>query len=140
MIKLKILSIGKTKEKWLNDAFNEYVKRLSASVQIESAWAKDDAQLIEWAQKENFYLCLDPAGRLFTSEEFAHFLIQQWEKGGARLTLIIGGAEGLPAEIKQKGSLISLSPLTFTHQMTRLVLIEQIYRSIEIQKGSHYHK
>lgn len=140
MIKLKILSVGKTKEKWLNEAFNEYVQRLSASVQIESAWAKDDAQLIEWAQKENLALCLDPAGRLFTSEEFAHFLIQQWERGGSRLTLIIGGAEGLPAEIKEKGSLISLSPLTFTHQMTRLVLIEQIYRSVEIQKGSHYHK
>lgn len=140
MIKLKIISVGKTKEKWLNDAFNEYVKRLSTTIQIESAWAKDDAQLIEWTLKENSYLCLDPAGRLFTSEELAHFLTQQWEKGGSRLTLIIGGAEGLPTEIKQKGILISLSPLTFTHQITRLVLIEQIYRTIEIQKGSNYHK
>lgn len=140
MIKLKILSVGKTKEQWLNDAFNEYVKRLSASVHIESVWAKDDAQLIEWARKESFYLCLDPAGRLFTSEELAHFFVQQWEKGGSRLTLIIGGAEGLPTEIKQRGILISLSPLTFTHQITRLVLIEQIYRATEIQKGSQYHK
>lgn len=140
MLKLKILSVGKTKEKWLNDAFNEYVKRLKPSVQIESLWAKDTPHLIEWAKKENYYLCLDPAGRLFTSEELSFFLTQQWEKEGSRLTLIIGGAEGLPPEIKHKGNLISLSPLTFTHQITRLVLIEQIYRVIEIQKGSNYHK
>lgn len=140
MIKLKILSVGKTKEKWLNEAFNEYLKRLTASVQVDSLWAKDDDQLVEWAQKESSYISLDPTGRLFTSEQLAHFLIQQWEKKGSRLTLIIGGAEGLPTEIKQRGTLISLSPLTFTHQITRLVLIEQIYRTIEIQKGSQYHK
>jgi 23S rRNA (pseudouridine1915-N3)-methyltransferase len=140
MLKLKILSVGKTKEKWLDEAFSEYVKRLKPSVQIECLWAKDSSQLMEWAQKESSYLCLDPAGSLFTSEELAHFLFQQWEKNGSRLTLIIGGAEGLPTELKQKGLLISLSPLTFTHQITRLVLIEQVYRTIEIQKGSHYHK
>lgn len=140
MLRLKILSVGKTKEKWLDEAFNEYVKRLKPSVQIACSWAKDTSQLIEWAEKENSLIGLDPNGRSFTSEEFAKFFIQQWEKGGARLTLIIGGAEGLPSELKQKIPLISLSPLTFTHQITRLVLIEQIYRSIEIQKGSHYHK
>jgi 23S rRNA (pseudouridine1915-N3)-methyltransferase len=140
MLKLKILSVGKTKVGWLDEAFNEYVKRLRSSVQIECLWTKNTPQLIEWAQKENSYLCLDPAGQLFTSEELSQFLSQQWEKRDSRLTLIIGGAEGLPQELKQKGVLISLSPLTFTHQMTRLVLIEQIYRTIEIQKGSHYHK
>lgn len=140
MIKLKILSIGKTKEKWLDEAFNEYVKRLKSFVHVECIWAKDSTQLIEWAQKESSYLCLDPSGRLLTSEKFAQYLIQQWEMGGSRLTLIIGGAEGLPLELKQNGILLSLSPLTFTHQITRLVLIEQIYRTIEIQKGSQYHK
>lgn len=144
MIKIKIFSVGKTKEPWLNEAFNEYIKRLSASVQVEIAWARDDAQLVEWAQKEHSYLSLDPNGRLLTSEEFSRFLAQQWEREGSRLTFIIGGAEGLPKEIKakgkEKGLLLSLSPLTFTHQITRLVLIEQIYRAIEIQKGSHYHK
>jgi 23S rRNA (pseudouridine1915-N3)-methyltransferase len=140
MLKLKILSVGKTKEKWLDNAFNEYVKRLKPSVHIECKWAKDTAQLVEWVQKEGAYLCLDPEGRLFTSEEWAHFLTQQWEKGGSRLTFVIGGAEGLPPEIKQQSNAISLSPLTFTHQITRLVLIEQIYRAIEIQKGTQYHK
>lgn len=140
MLKLKVLSIGKIKEKWLTDALNEYIKRLQSIVQIEYLWAKDENQLVEWAHKEHHFLCLDPAGRLFTSEELATFLIQQWERGGSRLTILIGGAEGLPANLKQQGRLISLSPLTFTHQMTQLILLEQIYRAIEIQKGSNYHK
>ena len=140
MLKLKILSIGKTKEKWLEEAVNDYTKRLKSTVQIEYLWAKDTPQLIEWARKESYYICLDPSGKLFSSEEFSQFLSEEWEKGGSRLTLLIGGAEGLPSEIKQKSLLISLSPLTFTHQITRLVLIEQIYRAIEIQKGSRYHK
>lgn len=140
MLKLKLLSVGKTKEKWLDEGFQEYIKRLKSSVQIECLWAKDSSQLLEWAHKENSYVCLDPAGRLFTSEEFSYFLCQQWEKEGSRLTLIIGGAEGLPSELKQKGNLLSLSPLTLTHQLVRLVLIEQVYRAIEIQKRSPYHK
>lgn len=140
MLKLKILSIGKTKEKWIEDGFDEYVKRLKPFVTIEYAWAKENSQLIEWVRKEKNLICLDPNGKLFTSPDFSQFIFQQWEIGGSSLTSIIGGAEGLPQEIKSKGTLISLSPLTFTHQMTRLIFIEQIYRSIEIQKGSQYHK
>jgi len=140
MLKLKLIGVGKTKEKWLHDGMNEYIKRLKSSVQIEAMWAKDDAQLMEWTQKENHYLCMDPSGQTFTSEEFSLFLMRQWEARGSRLTMVIGGAEGLKPELKQRGVLISLSPLTFTHQITRLVLIEQIYRAIEIDKGSLYHK
>lgn len=140
MLKLKILSIGKTKEKWLEEAFSEYVKRLKPILQVECLWAKDNSQLTEWTQKENCAICLDPTGRLFSSEEFSKFLAGEWEKGGSRLTFVIGGAEGLPLELKKTKTLISLSPMTFTHQMTRLVLIEQVYRTTEIQKGTNYHK
>lgn len=140
MLKVKILSVGKTKEAWLEEAIQEYLKRLKSSVAFEFAWAKDDAQLIEIAQKEPAAIALDPKGRLLTSEEFSTFLDQKFIEGGARLTLIIGGAEGLPPLLKSKLSLISLSPMTFTHQITRLILIEQIYRALEIQKGSRYHK
>ena len=62
------------------------------------------------------------------------------ERGGSRLSFIIGGAEGLPAEVRADATLVSLSRLTFTHQMARLVLAEQIYRATEIRKGSGYHK
>lgn len=139
MLKLNILSVGRTKEKWLEEAFEEYIKRLKPYAQISCLWAKDDAQLIEWAKKEGSFIGLDPAGRLMTSEEFSEFLMHSWEKGGSRLSMVIGGAQGLPDELK-KAPLISLSPLTFTHQITRLVLIEQIYRALEIQRGSQYHK
>jgi 23S rRNA (pseudouridine1915-N3)-methyltransferase len=139
MLKLTILSVGKTKDKWLEEAFNEYLKRLKPFVQVQCHWAKDDLQLIEWAEREGSYIGLDPTGRLMTSELFSDFLMQAWERGGSRLTLIIGGALGLPKELKQ-APLISLSSLTFTHQITRLVLIEQIYRALEIHKGTQYHK
>jgi 23S rRNA (pseudouridine1915-N3)-methyltransferase len=140
MLKLKILSIGKSKEKWLEEALREYTKRLKPYMTIEWLWAKDNAQLIEWAQKEPLFICLDPAGCLFTSEQFAVFLEQLWEKNRSRLTIVIGGPEGLPPILIQRAQLISLSPLTFTHQMTRLILIEQIYRALEINRGSSYHK
>lgn len=140
MLKLKILSIGKTKEQWLIEAVNEYMKRLQPSIKVESLWAKDDVQLIEWTHKEPYFIALDPAGRLMNSPDLSSFLQRRWEEGGSRLTCVIGGPEGLPEEIRKRGELLSLSPLTFTHQITRLLLFEQIYRALEIQKKSNYHK
>jgi 23S rRNA (pseudouridine1915-N3)-methyltransferase len=139
-MKIKILSVGKTKELWLEQAFTEYSRRLKGSLEIECLWAKNTPQLTEWAFKEKGVVCLDPQGSQYTSEQFSSFLWQQLEKNGARLTMIIGAAEGLPPEVKKLGPLISLSPLTFTHQIARLILIEQIYRALEISKGSNYHK
>lgn len=140
MLKLKIFSIGKTKEAWLEAAIAEYTKRLQSTVLIEFIWARDNQHLVDLAKKEPMLICLDPTGRLMASEPFSAFIIQCWEKGGSRLAIVIGGAEGLPSELKNAALLVSLSPLTFTHQLTRLILIEQIYRTLEIQKGSHYHK
>ena len=140
MLKLKIFSIGKTKESWLEDALQEYIKRLKPFMTIEWIWAKDNSQLTEYASKELTVICLDPEGELLTSQRFASFFDLSWQKGGSRLAIVIGGAEGLPSPLKIKYPLISLSRLTFTHQMTRLILIEQLYRSIEISKGSNYHK
>lgn len=140
MLKLKIFSVGKTKEKWLEEAFKEYEKRLKPVMHIECGWAKDSQTLLEWAQKEPNVICLDPQGTLVSSEKFAEVLEQAWIKGGSRLTIIIGGAEGLPELLKKQFQLISFSPMTFTHQITRLILIEQLYRASEIQKGTQYHK
>lgn len=139
MLKLTILSVGKTKEKWLEEAFEEYIKRLKPYVEINCMWVKTNAQLTECAKKEKFCIGLDPAGHLMDSPEFSEFMMKSWEKGGSSVTMLIGGAEGLPKELKT-GQLISLSYMTFTHQITRLVLIEQIYRAIEISKGTQYHK
>ena len=138
MLKVKIISIGKTKEPWLEEALDDYLKRLSPFVQIETVWAKNEQQMMNLALSNA--IGLDPNGKMFDSLEFAGFLQQQFEKQGSRITFVIGGADGLPLQIKQNAPLISLSKLTFTHQITRLVLIEQLYRAMEITKGSPYHK
>ncbi len=140
MQKLKVISVGKTKQKWLDDAIKEYIKRLSQTLEMEFIWAKDDDGLIKLVNKEDNVVCLDPQGKMYTSEQFSEFILDRFEKGGSRLSLVIGGAEGLPPEFKLKHPLISLSKMTFTHQCTRLILIEQIYRAFEISRGSKYHK
>lgn len=139
MYKIRILSVGKTKESWLDDGVNEYLKRLKQTAVFEFIWTKSEEQLLDLSLKEPNIICLDPAGSQFTSEQFSKFLISQLEEYGSRLSFIIGGPDGL-SPILKKYPLISLSPMTFTHQMTRLVLIEQIYRGLEIAKGSRYHK
>lgn len=140
MQKIRIFSIGKTKEEWLDSAIKEYLNRLKSTHTIEFIWAKNDAQLVELATKEPLLICLDEKGSLMTSEQFAVFFQKNLEQGGARLAIAIGGAEGLPIQLKSPYQQISLSPMTFTHQLVRLVLIEQIYRAVEINKGSKYHK
>ena len=140
MPKIKIISVGKNKEKWLEEAIAEYIKRLRPTHQIEFLWLQEDRELAPAVTKEKNVICLDAAGKSLTSEQFAAHFQHHLEKGGARLTYVIGGAEGLNDELRQNYTLISLSPLTFTHQMVRLILIEQIYRATEILKGSKYHK
>jgi 23S rRNA (pseudouridine1915-N3)-methyltransferase len=141
MYKVKIYTIGKTKEDWLQEALKEYESRLKSSLLVEWILTKNTEQLKQFLEKETNFLCLDPQGKLFSSEEFSTFLIQSLRDYHARLNFVIGGAEGIPTVLKAKSrSLISLSPLTFTHQMTRLILVEQIYRALEIDKGSAYHK
>ena len=140
MFKLRILTIGKTKEAWLDQAIGEYVKRLKPAASFDWVLAKDDEQLVQLVQKEPSYICLDPQGKQMPSEEFSHFLMETLVKEKSRLTFVIGGAEGLPLSLKKDRQTISLSLMTFTHQLTRLVLCEQIYRAFEIAKGSQYHK
>lgn len=140
MIKIRIISVGKTKESWLEEALDEYVKRLRSTLQVEFAYAKNDAQLLEWLGKESRVIALDPQGKLQTSEAFSSFLYEQIEAGGSRLAFVIGGPDGLPPSLRKNALLLSLSPLTFTHQLARLVLLEQLYRAVEIAKGTPYHK
>ncbi len=139
-MKLTIYSVGKTKEAWLEEAIALYVNRLKSLIQVQFVIAKSDDQLISLVEKERFLIGLDPQGEELTSESFSQFLVQSLEKGGARAAFLIGGAEGIPQELRKRIPLISLSKLTFTHQIARLILIEQIYRGFEIKKGTGYHK
>ncbi|HSX26048.1 MAG TPA: 23S rRNA (pseudouridine(1915)-N(3))-methyltransferase RlmH [Chlamydiales bacterium] len=134
MFKVKVLTIGRSKESWLAEALAEYEKRLQGKLQLEWHFAKNNPQLITWARQEPSLIALDPKGELLTSEQFSQKIVKN-----SRLHFLIGGAEGIPAEIPTPIKW-SLSPLTFTHQMTRLILLEQLYRALEIEKGSAYHK
>jgi 23S rRNA (pseudouridine1915-N3)-methyltransferase len=140
MYKLRIYSVGKTKEDWLEAAIAEYVKRLQNIAAIEFVLLKNDEQLTASVEKEEAVICLDPAGQMMDSKKFSSFLMKQLESCGSRLAFVIGGPEGLPEVFRKKYSLLSFSPMTFTHQIIRLILIEQLYRAFEIGKGSRYHK
>ncbi len=136
MRKIKIYLVGKTKERWLEEALSEYEKRLTPFCSLEWIVAKDDPHLLDLLKHERELIALDPAGELMTSEKFSKFIASS----PARLTLVIGGADGLPPEIRSRGKHLSLSPLTFTHQITRLVLAEQLYRAFQIDAGTPYHR
>jgi 23S rRNA (pseudouridine1915-N3)-methyltransferase len=141
MYKIKVYTIGKIKEDWLQEALGEYEGRLKSSLSLEWILAKNDEQLKQFLEKETNFICLDPQGKPFSSEEFSLFLIKSLQDCHSRLCFVIGGSEGIPAALKTKArSLISLSKMTFTHQITRLILVEQIYRALEIDKGTAYHK
>ena len=135
MRKLEIISIGKTREKWLQEALLEYEKRLKPKLQI------DWKIVSNFAKVEPPYIALDVQGELVNSVKLSHKLISLFDQCGSRLSFLIGGSEGIEREILDKSIWRwSLSPLTFTHQMTRLIVLEQLYRSFEIDAGSKYHK
>lgn len=135
MYKFKIITIGKIKEQWLKNAIYEYEKRLTDRAKIDWILLKNEKKLKDQIEKEKIFICLDQKGKSYTSKSFSK-LIQK-----NNISFVIGNDIGLPLIIKNKAFLtISLSNLTFTHQMTRLILIEQIYRSLEIIKNSNYHK
>ncbi len=141
MYKVKILSIGKCKEEWLSSALADYARRLGSILSIEWILAKDDAALTALVRKEASYIILDIQGKCLDSLHFAKWLKKALVDGGARLSFVIGGAEGLAKEVREGAhDAISLSPLTFTHQLARLILLEQLYRALEIDRGSPYHK
>ena len=140
MFKIKILTIGKNKEKWLQEALDLYTSRLRAIASISFMYIKDNHQLISLLKKESYIILLDSQGKHLSSTEFHNMLYEELEKNGSHLTFVIGGPEGLPKSLLTAHHSISLSSLTFTHQIARLILLEQIYRATEIAKGSQYHK
>ena len=146
--RVKIYSVGKEgrDEPWITTAINEYTKRLRGTLEVECVWVRDDAALLASVRKSadasETAIVLDERGPTCTSTQFADRLYDGLEAGGSRLSFFIGGADGLPPSLKseKRERLLSLSSLTFPHQVARLLLVEQIYRSSEIRKGSGYHK
>ena len=155
-MKIELLFLGKTKDSFLSEGIDEYYSRLThyVSVSVKILKVKGKAQWNDAITKEQegrlllshvpagtFKVVLDSRGRQFTSEEMAG-LIDSWELQGTRqISFLIGGALGLSSEVVQGADLLfSLSRMTFTHDMTRLFLLEQLYRAFTIKAGEKYHK
>jgi len=158
-MKIKIYCIGKIKEQYLKDGINEYLKRISAYSNVEIVEVADskvrdnpNASDIEKAKNEegervlklvktDYLIGLDLNKKELTSEEFASFLQNKLLEGGSNVSFVIGGSYGLSDALKERcNTSISLSKLTFLHQMTRLILLEQIYRAFKILNNETYHK
>jgi len=149
-LEVKIRMVGRKNggEKWLEAAYSTYETRLKpTNLKVTTQYHKSDHELIKGteadANKNHKVILLDPLGNMFTSETFSENMYRWLEEGGSRLTFVIGGAEGLPDDLKKgrnKQTMLSLGMLTFTHQFARILLMEQVYRASEIRKGSGYHK
>lgn len=156
-MRFELLFLGKTKEKYLAAGIEDFCNRLNryAEVEIktlkEIKWGSNEspekikkeetARLLAACTQPTMIVALDPGGKQASSEELAQ-LLQQWEEQGRRkITFIIGGPLGLAQPIRQSADLLlSLSAMTFTHEMARLLLLEQLYRASSIRAGSKYHK
>lgn len=137
MIEIHIYTVGKTKEQWVINTCKEYIKRLKPWARVVFNAVKDDTQLIQALEKVSRYIILDVKGKQMSSPEFAQCV----ENQGSRIIFVIGGPTGLPQKVMEGAALsISLSPMTFTHQVIRIILVEQLYRAYTIQKNIPYHK
>ena len=159
-MKIKIVTVGKLKEKYLKDGIAEYSKRLSRFANLEMIELADEKTPDRASDSENqkileiegtrilskigdrdFVIVLAIEGKTLSSEEFSKQLEQAPINGFSTLTFVIGGSLGLSPQVKKRANLsISFGRLTLPHQLMRLVVVEQIYRAFTIQQGSPYHK
>jgi len=159
-MQVHIIAVGKIKEKYLQLGISEYEKRLrlyvklqimeiseekrqaDASPAVESvAKAKEGERIIAVIPESSFIIALDVRGKTWSSEELAD-AFRQWELAGQNnLAFVIGGDLGLSPDVLSRSDMrLSLSKMTFTHPMARILLLEQIYRAFRILRGEPYHK
>ena len=147
-MRINIVAIGKLKEKFLIEAAKEYLKRMKtiATIEIieiaECKTIEDEGEKILNRLNKNSWICLlDVFGENISSEQFAEKFSKLTLNGQSEFTFIIGGAFGVSENLRKIANFkLSLSKMTFTHQMTRLILIEQIYRAFKINRNETYHK
>ena len=131
--RLSINAIGKIKKNWIREGINQYKKRMPDLIINESKSFN-----INNIPVNNIIICLSEEGKSFTSVELTSLLLKFKNK---KINFLIGNADGIPSDIKEKSHLLlSLSSLTFPHELARLILLEQIYRAISISNNSPYHR
>lgn len=158
-MKITIVTAGKIKEKYLTAGINEFLKRLGpfANVKIveineekmkdnpseaekQQTLQQEGQRLLRQVPEGSYLFVLDVYGQQLSSEKLAAKLDRLALQGRSNITFLIGGAFGLSEEVRQAADFrLSFSPMTFTHQMIRLLLVEQIYRCFKINRGEKYH-
>ena len=160
MLSIRLVCVGKLREQFFVDAFNEYSKRLSAYCKFECAELNEtklgsspsdkeiaaaldkEAADIERALGKDAYviaMCVD--GMQLKSEDLAQRISSLAVAGRGRICFVIGGSFGISPRIKQRADMrLSMSEMTFPHHLARVMLAEQIYRAFKISEGSKYHK
>ena len=151
-MRLKILWVGKSREKWCKEAVAEYAGRIRRYAKLELCEVRDEkgTEAEEMRRRECERLerqipagaalvLLDEAGEQMDSPGLAAFIGRHRDNGIGEMVFAIGGAYGFSEEFRRRGRLLSLSKMTFTHQMVRPFLLEQIYRAFTILNGEPYH-
>ena len=156
-MKIKIIALGKIKEKYLKSGIDEFLKRLTpyasvSVVELNPIEIKDenlkDKTLLDEGEKIlsnikplDFVITLEIEGQQFSSEDFAQKIKDLTNNGTQEIVFVIGSSCGIGKNVSTRADLkMSMSKMTFLHEFARLILIEQIYRAFKINKGEKYHK
>ena len=159
-MKITLITVGKIKEKYLKDAMAEYQKRLGSYCKLEMIEVADEKtpdnaspvveeqirgkegeRILKHVKDDAFVITLEIQGKQLSSEELADKIDKLGVTGTSHITFIIGGSIGLGQDIlKRSNFALSFSKMTFPHQLMRVILLEQIYRSYRIINGEPYHK
>ena len=158
-MRITIAAAGKIKEKYLKLGIEEFLKRLKPFAQVEiceiheekmpenpslaekeQVLRREGTRLLRLVPEGSYLFVLDVYGKEMSSEELAERIAALSLEGRSSLTFLIGGAFGISREVRDAAdTLLSFSPMTFTHQMVRLLLLEQVYRAFKINRGEKYH-
>lgn len=160
MLNIKFICVGKLRERFYIDAFNEYVRRLSAyckfecaelnetklgdkpsDKEIENALVRESADIEKAIPKDAYVIAMCVGAKQLKSEELAQKINSLALSGRGKICFIIGGSFGMAESVKQRADMrLGMSEMTFPHHLARVMLTEQIYRSFKIIEGSRYHK
>ena len=159
-MKIKIIAVGSIKEDYWRVALEEYTNRLSLYTKVEICEVKDEpapphmskvlkekvklkegTKILNKIKSKNLVVAVDLNGPQRDSETFAKYLDSLFVRGNSEIVFVIGGSLGLSPEVQSRADeVVTLSKMTFTHQMTRVILLEQIYRAFKINRNETYHK
>jgi 23S rRNA (pseudouridine1915-N3)-methyltransferase len=142
-MRLRLLMLGKTRRPELRAVFDDYVKRISRSAPVEVNEVRDAAAAIKRldANRAAVVLLLDAGGKPRDSESLARWLAEQRDRGTREIIFVCGDADGFPDALRKRVTQkLSLSPMTYSHELARVMLAEQLYRAFAILSGSPYPK